>query len=299
MLDNVIVATSSSELYHTIQAELVDPVADQPLCRTVLQQLQTTAAAAKAIVKPGRSIDLLVIEATTPSSGETIDGEQGEPTLRLLRELREQKRNTRGLVLLPHRMEAIEAHCANSKLDYALYTTNFSSDSLRAVLRKLGLESAETPREPSDVTIEIEIGDRLSKLKIIDDGREQNREVPVPNYSSLRSCAETFRTWRMFETIEEAGRKKTRAVPGWRDHLKLAGMPLYDNLVRGVLGEGLLQEYIQRPEGLLRVHFRFHIGDNLFNAPFEALYDATRQFHQDSCAAGAPFPDRFRRPSKQ
>lgn len=277
MLDKVVVITSSSELYGIIQAEFVDPVEGQALCRTVLPQLKTATDATAAIGKPGRSIDLLVIEATTPSCGEAADGEQGEPTLELLKELGERQRSTRGLVLLPHRMEAIEAYCASSKLDYALYTKDFSSKSLRAILGKLELDHGQTLREPSDVTIEIEIGERLSKLTILDGGRAQNREVPVPNYNSLRITAESFRTWRMFETVEEAGRKKTRVVPGWREHLKMAGMPLYDNLVRSVLGEGLLQEYIQRPEGLLRVHFRFHIGDSLFAAPFEALYDATSE----------------------
>ena len=277
MLDKVIVVTSSSDLYSIIQAEFVDPVEGQALCRAVLPQLKTTSAATATVRRAGRSIDLLVIEATTPSCGEAADGELGQPTLHLLEELGVRQRNTRGLVLLPHRMEAIEAYCASSKFDYALYTRDFSSESLRAVLRKLMLDDGQALYEPSDVTIEIEIGDRLSKLKILDGGREQNREVPVPNYSSLRSTAESFRTWRMFETVEEAGRKKTRAVPGWREHLKMAGMPLYDNLVRSVLGEGLLQEYVQRPEGLLRVHFRFHIGDSLFSAPFEALYDATSE----------------------
>ncbi|MGY8663670.1 CHAT domain-containing protein [Bradyrhizobium sp. UFLA05-109] len=273
MLDNVIVVTSSSELYSTIQAEFLEPLEGNALCRTVLPQLKTTDATLLALRRPRRSIDLLVIEATTPSCGESADGECGDPTLRLLKELATSK--TKCLVLLSHRMEAIEAYCASSELCYALYTRDFLLGSLRAVLIKLGVDS-EGPRS-SDVTVEIEIGDRLSKLRILDGGREQNREVPVPNYNSVRSTADSFRTWRMFETVEEAGCKKTRAVPAWRDHLKQAGMALYDNLVRGVLGEGLLQEYIQRPAGLLGLHFRFHIGDSLFSAPFEALYDATTE----------------------
>jgi len=275
MLENIIVITGSSELYATIQSDLLEPTEGQPLCRTVLPQIKTTAAAMDAIGRPGRSIDLLVIEALTPSSGDAADGEQGEPTLQLLRHLREPQSPVRGLVLLPHRMEAIEAHCADSRSDYALYTKNFSSASARAALGKLGFDDGKVPARPSDVTIEIEIGGRLSKVKIIEDDREQNLEVLVPNINALPVYAESFRTWRMFETIEGPRGKKIRAVPGWREHLKLAGMPLYDNLVRSVLGEGLLQEYIRRPEGLLRVHFRFHIPDNLFTVPFEALYDAS------------------------
>src|SRR5262245_39967309 len=103
MLENVIVITGSSELYSIIQRDLLEPTEGQPLCRTVLPQIKTTAAAIDAIARPGRSIDLLVIEALTPSSGDAADGEQGKPTLQLLRHLREQQSPVRGLVLLPHR----------------------------------------------------------------------------------------------------------------------------------------------------------------------------------------------------
>jgi hypothetical protein len=239
-----------------------------------MPQVRTTNAAIELIKKNRHTIDLMVIDATTPSFGDASDAESGTPTLTLLRELLVRAKRPRALVLLPHRMEDIDSHCARSKLDYALYASDFSPESLSAALTKLDLLPNETLPVSSDITVEIEIGERLTKLKIIDGQSTQNREVPVPNISNLRFYAESFRTWRIFETIEEAGRKKNRPVTGWREHLKLVGAPLYDNLVRGVLGEGLLQEYVQRPEGLSRVHFRFHIAHQFFNVPFEALYDA-------------------------
>ena len=279
MSDRALLVTRSSDLYAVIQSMLMDSVDGKALCDSVLPQCKTTASALDRITgKP--PVSLMLLDATAPSTADAVDGESGRPSLDLLTELRKRRSDIRALILLPHRMEEIEAHCARSEFDYAIYCSDFTLESLRIALARVRFGGASASADvadqtPADVAVEIEIGDRLSKLTVIEDsGQPRSREVPVPYWNTLSVYADSFRNWRMFETIDEGGQRRNRPVRDWREHLKLAGMPLYDHLVRGVLGEGLLQEYEQRPEGLLRLHLRFHVPDRFFNVPFEVVYDS-------------------------
>ena len=280
MSDRALLVTRSPDLYAVIQSMLMDPADGNALCESVLPQCKTTGSALDRIAgKP--PVSLLLLDATVPSTADAADGESGRSSLDLLTELRKRRSDIRALILLPHRMEDIEAHCARSEFDYAMYCSDFTPESLRVALARVrfGAELAEASADvaghaPTDVAVEIEIADRLSKLTVIEDGGEpRTREVPVPYWNTLSVYAESFRNWRMFETIDDGGQRRSRPVRDWREHLKLTGMPLYDHLVRSVLGEGLLQEYEQRPEGLLRLHLRFHVPEKFFNVPFEVVYD--------------------------
>lgn len=244
-----------------------------------------TAAAYRSSLSSGANADVLLVDALLPGDADVAEDETGSAVVHLLKELRKHGGAPPAVIVTPHSMEEVGSFCAASKSDICIALRDVSSDSIVVCFERIGVLEG-VARAARDVTVEVDLEGRLSKVRIIDERAKQTCQESdfVRKPGALSGFADMFRDWKIFEVVELGGKKCSRPVPGWDRHLALAGHALYDELVVDVLGATYLQELISRPEGLKRVNFRFHVSNELFPVPFEALYDiSTKQFLRCYC----------------
>jgi len=271
MLDVALIASSDGDLYEIVQTQLLSKQDGQALCHSVLPRARTCVDVKRMLTE--HKPDILFVDAMLAFDGDSTLDEPGRATVELLVHLRKQGASVPSVVLLAHPIEEVEGFCAASRRDTPLFLKYLSRSNLEIALEKLGLKAPD--QTPHDITVELDIDARLSKVRVFDDAGKQlhEKEDFVRDPSSLRGYAQTFRNWKMFRVVEEGDRRESRPIYGWRDYLAAVGYTIYDKLIVGGLGDAYLSDLQARPEGLNRLHFRFHVADDLFAVPFEALYD--------------------------
>jgi hypothetical protein len=269
MIEQALVVTRDSTLYEQVQNELV-PFDGQALCKSVGPRIATVARLRSLI--NAKAPGLIIIDASTSSDDKSADGESGKAVLQFLRELREDRSRIPAIVLLTHRMEEIESHCASSKFDYDLNIDDIGHDSIDIALQRLKVVAGE--EDSHDYAIEIIVERGTWNVELLRDGKSVRKKNSFNlNPARMTMYANDFRKWKMLTRNVEDGRTCMRPPAGWQSYFRAVGETLYRDLIVSLLSDDL--EDIQRTrDGLQRTYVRFHVPNDLFAVPFEALYDA-------------------------
>ncbi|WP_024512244.1 CHAT domain-containing protein [Bradyrhizobium sp. ARR65] len=161
------------------------------------------------------------------------------------------------------------------------HTSLLTTDTLDTIKAALLAASGGTGKKPSFARIEIEIGRASLRVLITVDGRGTSTELyRTPTWKErLQELEDEFRKWAL---LQRDGSKRFRYTDYWDRTFERVGKQLAEQLDKDKLRSWIAQ-CVQQVDDLKRVHFRFSLVADKFDAPhpyvhvpFELLYDTDK-----------------------